>query len=235
MLRTPPRPQTARPEADLLVAAAPQVSDVVLQRIRQTAPEWSIRDESTAKRELDEIVDALAGRGRVVSLSGEAATEAALRERLVDAAAIHVGVPFRVNGASPLFSPAVLAGTAREKTASFADSEDAVLEAREIMSMALKADVAVLSDGAAMSMRDAADDLATVQWAWRAAGIPTLVVARWPADEAASFAIVRELHRRLRAGAPADASLQAACAAVRAESATRAPFYWAGWLTIGGR
>jgi CHAT domain-containing protein len=235
LLRTPPRPQTERPEAYLLAAAAPQVSEGVLQRIRQTAPEWSIRDESTGKRELEEIVGALPESGGVVALSGEAATEAALRERLPDAAAIHIGVPFRVNGASPLFSPAVLAGTAREKTASSADSEDAVLEAREVMNMALRADVAVLSDGAAMSMRDAADDLATVQWAWRAAGVPTLVVARWLADEAASFAIVRELHRRLRAGEAAEASLQAACAAVRAESATRAPFYWAGWLTIGGR
>ncbi len=93
-----------------------------------------------------------------------------MRERLAQADIIHLGAPFRVNGASPLFSPMLLATDA---------ANDGALEAREIMNLDLHAGVAVLSDGASMTMRDAADEVGAVGWAWRAAGVPAIVLPRW--------------------------------------------------------
>jgi CHAT domain-containing protein len=52
-------------------------------------------------------------------------------------------------------------------------------------------------------------------------------------DDAASDALIAELHVRLKAGdSPADA-LHAARMKVRKSDATSAPFYWAGWMIVG--
>ena len=134
---------------------------------------------------------------------------------------IHLGAPFRVNGASPLFSPMLLAPD---------PANDGTLDAREIMNLDLHASVAVLSDGASMTMRDAADEVGAVGWAWRAAGVPAIVLPRWAGDDAASIALLVTLHERLRAGDAPDIALQAARAKVRSGRGTGSPFYWAAWM-----
>jgi len=54
-----------------------------------------------------------------------------------------------------------------------------------------------LSDGAATSMRDGAAAAYVVQWAWLAAGVPSMIMPRWAGDPAASEALLAEFHRRL--------------------------------------
>jgi CHAT domain-containing protein len=100
------------------------------------------------------------------------------------------------------------------------------------MNLDLRARVAVLSDGASMSMRDAADEVGAIGWAWRAAGVPAIVVPRWAADDAAASVAMAALHERLRAGDAPDTALQAARARVRAGRETSAPFYWAAWMIL---
>jgi CHAT domain-containing protein len=90
-----------------------------------------------------------------------------------------------------------------------------------------------LSDGAATSMRDAAAAADTVGWAWRAAGVPSIVMTRWAGDEAVGAAMLGDFHTRLKAGELPDAALQGARAALRAREETRAPYFWAGWMIIG--
>ena len=114
-------------------------------------------------------------------------------------------------------------------------ANDSALEAREIMNLDLHAGVAVLSDGAAMTMRDAADEVGAVGWAWRAAGVPAIVLPRWPADDAVSTELLAALHARLRAGDAPDVALQAARAGDPLAPRDSAPFYWASWMLIGGR
>ena len=46
-------------------------------------------------------------------------------------------------------------------------------------------------------MRDAAARSGMLQWAWLAAGVPSLLCPRWSADEAVSTATVVEFHRAL--------------------------------------
>ncbi len=161
-----------------------------------------------------------------MTLTGPGATESALVERLPAADVVHLAAPFRVNGASPLFSPMLLARD---------PATDGTLEAREVMNLDLRADVAVLSDGGAMSMRDAADEVGMIAWAWRAAGVRNLLLPRWSPDEPASDAFLKAVHDRLRAGDAADVAAQAARATVRSTRATAAPFYWAAWMVVGFR
>jgi CHAT domain-containing protein len=88
-----------------------------------------------------------------------------------------------------------------------------------------------VSDGAAMSMWDAADEVPAVAWAWRAAGVPAVLLPRWAADDKPSDELLAELHGQLRTG-PADAALRAARTKVRSRDATAAPFFWAGWMLV---
>jgi CHAT domain-containing protein len=217
----------ASPADTMLAVGAPDVSDQVRERLKQTAPGWTIRSPEAVDRELQAVVPP--ERGRV--LSGQAATEPALRADVSSAAIVHVAAPFRINGASPLFSPILLAG---DRTGADA-AQDGALEAREIVNLELRAGLAVLSDGAAISMRDGAGAIDAVQWAWLAAGVPALVLARWPADAEAGNALLAELHRRLRDGATPREALHAAREAVRRRPQTAAPVHWAGWMLIAAR
>jgi CHAT domain-containing protein len=101
------------------------------------------------------------------------------------------------------------------------------------MNLDLHARVVVMSDGAAASMRDGAAAAETVGWAWRAAGVPSLVMPRWTGDATASTALLGEFHQRVRAGDDPGRALQAARAAIRANEETRAPYFWAAWMVIG--
>ena len=76
-----------------------------------TAPDWAVAAD--AAREADARAAAgMMGAAPDAVMTGGAATEIAFRERAPGAAIIHIGAPFRVNSASPLFSPILLGGDA---------------------------------------------------------------------------------------------------------------------------
>ncbi len=222
---TTPQGQGSAAGDRVVTVAAPELAPAVVERIAQTAPGWAIRTSASAEREAGLVGDHKNNATATV-LSGSAATEAAVRERLPSAGVVHLAAPFRINGASPLFSPVLLAPDA---------AHDGALEAREIMNLDLQARATILTDGAAMTMREAADEAPALGWAWRAAGVPVVIMPRWAGDESASDEIVTEWHRRLRAGEGAAEALQAARIKVRGQEETSAPFYWAGWLILAGR
>ena len=112
-------------------------------------------------------------------------------------------------------------------------ANDGALEAREIMRLDLDATIAVLSDGATMTMRAAADEVGAVAWAWRAAGVPSLVLPRWAADVVVSTELLVAFLARLRAGDTPDVALQAARSPIRSRPKTSAPFYWASFMLVG--
>ncbi len=145
--------------APVVVVTAPQIAPSVVEGLARTAPDWTLRAAPNAALELDAISKAIDA-DRLVVIQAEAASEAAVREGMVRADVLHVAAPFRVNGASPLFSPILLAPDA---------ANDGTLESREIMNLDLAARLAIFSDGAAMTMREAADEVPAVAWAWRAA------------------------------------------------------------------
>ena len=154
-------------------------------------------------------------------LSPEDASEALVRERLRFAERIHIAAPFRINAASPLFSPLMLAPDA---------ASDGTLEPRELMNLSLEARVTILSDGGAMSKRDSADEVASVAWAWRAAGVPMLMLPRWPSAPEASRAFLTALHERLRAGDSPETALHAARTRLRESGLPVSA--WAAWLAV---
>ena len=207
--------------------SAPQLSPAAQSHLQQTAPGWNVRAGDAASRESASVADVY-GEDSVV-LSGAEATESGFRAKAPAASALHIGAPFRINGASPLFSPLVLAG----EPAVESPDDNGALEVREVMNLDLRAHVAVFTDGTATSMLDGAAAADMVHWAWLSAGVPSVLIARWTSEADASARLLSEFHRRLRAGVePADA-LHAARATVRARPEWGAPSYWAGWMLMG--
>ena len=211
------------PSLDLLAVSAPILSQQASDQLAQTAPEWIVRPAAPAEAEVKTLLEG-ADPARNAAIDGGAATEAVLRDRLPAAAVIHFASPFRINGASPLFSSLLLAPD---------PAHDAALEAREVMNLELRARLAIFSDGSAMTMREAADEAGVIAWAWRASGVPALVMPRWRVEEAIATPFLAELHQHLRGGDSPEQALQAAARKVRANSRTSAPFFWAGWMLIG--
>ncbi len=213
----------------LVAAGAPDVSAPVRDRLKVTAPDWTLRAADAAEREI-EVAAAPYTDPLAATLLASVATEDALRADAERAAVLHLALPFRANSASPLFSPMLLTTPAVAKPESAADG---VLEAREIMNLTLRARIAVLTDGMALSMRNAAGAAPALHWTWLAAGVPAIVLPRWVSDDAAGRVLVAEFHARLRAGAAPAVALRAARLKVRSHEATAAPFYWAGWMLLG--
>ena len=73
-----------------------------------------------------------------------------------------------------------------------------MLEARELFDLDLHARAAVFTDGAALSMRAAAPALDIVRWAWRAAGVPSIVVPRWSGDAAATTVFLEDFYQQMK-------------------------------------
>jgi CHAT domain-containing protein len=228
LLHVPAVPAATADRTSLLIVASPELPAAVRDRVRTTSPGWMLPDETSANPEVPAIVEVFS-ESPVTVLSGSTATEIGFRDRAGDASVLHVAAPFRMNGASPLFSPVLLT----PGSANPLPDNDGVLETREVMNLELHARVAILTDGSGGSTRGAAPAADTVRWAWRAAGVPSVVFSRWPVDGADSLAVIRELYVRLEAGDPPEAALQAARAIARTGESTRAPYFWAGWMVVG--
>jgi len=228
LVRVPPLPVAAT--APLVAVGAPQLTSTVRDRVRMTSPDWSLRSAETADAEV-RLVGSVFEDPPSTVLLGQDATESGLRERSGAASLLHIAAPFRVNGASPLFSSVLLTPVATSVEAS-AD-EDGVLEAREVMNLDLHARTAVFSDGSTASMRNAAPAIDLVRWAWRSAGVPTIVLPRWATDDTHTSAVLKEFYARMKGGDQPEVAMQGARATVRSSDETRAPYFWAGWIVVG--
>ena len=252
MVSPPPAPDVT-PNAPVLVVHSPELPTKVVETLKITAPTWSLRTPEAAAHEVARI-----GADRVepapVVLAGAEASKAGLSRDLVASAssrnlpfsAVHLAAPFRVNSASPLFSPLLLAaeplpqaapGVPEDAAASIkeADAERAVnseLTIREVFALAPLAPLVMVSDPAALSRRDAAASLAPIAWAWRSAGASSLILRRWGGNDTAASTVIGRYYEALRADGCPSKAFRVARASLRASAEGRAPVAWAGWLEL---
>jgi len=215
----------------MLAVASPDTPPSLRDRLQATAPGWSLRAADAADAEIQAIASVFDDVPPKL-LRGSSATESAFRDLAGTAAIIHIAAPFRMNGASPLFSSMLLTPESAEGEP--LPDKDGALEAREVMNLDLHGAVTVFSDGGSASMRGAASAADVVAWAWRAAGIPAIVLPRWTSDDRTSAALLKTLYVRLTRDRESPASaLRSAATEIRASEATRAPYYWAAWQVVG--
>lgn len=116
-----------------------------------------------------------------------------------------------------------------------ADQEDGVLQAREILTLALDAALVTLSacDTGSGSLHGQ-DGVASLVRPFMAAGARTVVANLWAADDTFSLALMREFYRQLAAGLDVAGALrQAKLTMVERFGPQATPRLWSGVLAFG--
>ncbi len=133
----------------------------------------------------------------------------------------------------PMRSSIVLAQTGRKTR------DDGFLEAREIATMKLSAEMAVLSacDTGRGQIRDG-EGIVGLPWAIFVAGCPTTVVSQWKVDSVGTADLMTlmysHLYRNNRQATKAEALQKAAISMLNSTNKDfHHPFYWAGFILFG--
>jgi len=186
--------------------------------------------------EAGEEVKALArlyGAARSKVYVGAEAREDRVKSEAGQASILHFTTHGTFNDASPMYSYLSLADGG--------PNEDGLLEARELMQLDLKAELAVLSAcETARGRIGVGEGVIGFSWAMFIAGVPSIVVSQWKVESASTRDLMVNFHRSLISPAgpkqikptKADALRQAALKLLR-NSETSHPFYWAGFVLIG--
>jgi CHAT domain-containing protein len=80
----------------------------------------------------------------------------------------------------------------------------------------------------------AGDDWVGLARAFLHAGAERVIATLWPVDDWATAALMDRFYIELASGTDVRLALARAQRALRAERATAHPFYWAGFVIIGG-
>ncbi len=169
------------------------------------------------------------------------ATETALRTLVSRASVLHVATHGVLNDRYPMYSHLLLAPGGAD-TARAADDHlaDGRLEAWELLDMGITADIAVFS--ACQTARGGVrfgEGVIGLSWSLFAAGASTAVVSQWEVDSANTTNLMIAFHQRLlNAGATpstAPEALRQAAITLLKNPASRHPFYWAGFITVGAK
>jgi CHAT domain-containing protein len=158
---------------------------------------------------------------------GRKATEAVFKESAAQSRILHIATHGILDDESPMYSALLLASSGGHL-------EDGLLEAREIASLDLHADVAVLSACETGRGRfEAGEGIVGMAWAFLAAGCPTTVVSQWKAQSKATAELMVEFHRHLSRGVKPAVALQRATQTLRANPRYAHPLYWAPFIVVG--
>lgn len=164
-------------------------------------------------------------------LTGAAATEAVFRRDAPRSRVIHLATFGVLNKHNPLFSFVQLAG---------AGAEDGRLEVHEVFGLDLGADLVVLSacetgvGSGALADVPAGDDWVGLTRAFLHAGAGQVVGTLWPVDDWATAGLMERFYERSAPVADPTKALAEAQRALLTAPATRHPFFWAGFVAVGG-
>jgi CHAT domain-containing protein len=185
-----------------------------------------------AEREVDTL-GRIVGSGRSRIVVGTNANEKAFKSLASQYGTLHFATHGVLDNRNPLYSFLVLARRYGET------EEDGLLEAREVMNMDLRADLAVLSScETARGKIGAGEGVIGMSWAFFAAGCRTTLVSQWKVDSASTSALMIKFYqylqpsstkvRRTKAEALRLASLD-----LMKDERYRHPFYWAPFVLVG--
>ena len=164
-------------------------------------------------------------------LIGSAATEAAFRRDAPARRVLHLATYGVLNKQNPLFSYVELAPGA---------GDDGRLEVHEVFGLALSADLVVLSacqtglGSGALADVPAGDDWVGLTRAFLHAGAAHVVATLWPVDDWATAALMEQFYRGYGGGGDPVGALARAQRQLLGQPATSDPFYWAGFVAVGG-
>jgi len=175
-------------------------------------------------------VSRLAGTGTTV-LSGSAATESAFRREAPNYRVVHLASSGVLNKTNPLFSYVDLRPDGEH---------DGRLDVHEVFGLGLTADLVVLSACqtglAAGRFTDvpAGDDWVGLTQAFLQAGAGSVVATLWAIEDQATAVLMERFYEQVTEGATPASALAAAQRAMLRSASTAHPFYWSGFVAVGG-
>jgi CHAT domain-containing protein len=148
-------------------------------------------------------------------------------------ATIHLATHGVLDNRQPLYSHLLLTKTDGDP------ENDGLLEAREIMSMKLDADLAVLSACETANGKIApGEGVMGMSWAFFVAGTRSMLVSQWKVNSASTSQLMLNFYQALESNqAPSNGkkprALQKATLQLMRDERYRHPFYWAGFVLVG--
>ena len=164
-------------------------------------------------------------------LIGSQASEDAFRREAPARRVLHLATYGILNKPNPLFSYVDLAR---------GGGQDGRLEVHEVFGLTLSADLVVLSacqtalGSGALADVPAGDDWVGLSRAFLSAGAAQVVASLWPVEDRATAELMTRFYEGFTAGMDATGALAAAQRALLIAPATAHPFYWAGFVNVGG-
>ena len=232
MLRLRQQPANTSPaSAQLLALGNPAIGKAVAEQVKLTRRAERLEPLPEAEVEVKALARLYGAKLSRVYL-GAQATEARLKAEAANYDVLHLATHAVLDNASPMYSHIVLAQTAEN------NHEDGLLEAREMLTLDLKAKLVVLSAcETARGRVGTGEGVIGMMWALFVAGCPTSVVSQWKVDSASTTELMLEFYRHLKAPRPAANSkataLRQAALKLRRSGKYSHPFYWAGFIMVG--
>lgn len=227
------RPGHRAPPRTLLAFGNPDLGDPSAETSR-TRPIGDLVPLPEAERQIERLHQ-LYGEDRSRTYVGTEAREARAKAEAGDYRILHFATHGVLDDRNPMSSYVVLSQTDPS------DEEDGLLEAWELMTLDLDADLVVLSACETGRGRfGAGEGVIGMSWAAFVAGSPATVVSLWKVESRSTTELMVEFHRRLLAEPepghrpPSKAeALQHAALTLLQDSRYRHPFYWAGFVMVG--
>lgn len=212
---------------DLLAFADPVIGETQQSAVSQVRGD-RLEPLPAAKAEVNSIAS-LFGHDRAHVFQGSQATEAKFRELAGGPGILHFATHGVLSDRDPMFSSLVLASSGGAK-------DDGLLEAWEISGMKLNAGLAVLSACETARGLSTGEGLIGLSWSFFVAGVPRVVASQWKVESNSTADLMRSFYKDLRTGkgASVSRSLQRAMIGQIKKGGRRHPFYWAGFVSIGG-
>lgn len=164
-------------------------------------------------------------------LIGRAASEKTFKALAPGYSVLHLATHGVLDNRNPLYSHLLL-------TKSEGDVEnDGLLEAREIMTIKLNADLAVLSACETGNGKiGPGEGIIGMSWAFFLAGTRSMLVSQWKVNSASTSQLMMNFYQVFESGdsgVTKASALQNAVLKTMRENRYRHPFYWAGFVLIG--
>lgn len=185
-----------------------------------------------AETEVKSIAGSFSPIGRKIVI-GREATEKMFRALAPTYSTIHLATHGVIDNRQPLYSHLLLTKTEGDV------ENDGLLEAREIMNMNLRADLAVLSACETANGRvSPGEGVVGMSWAFFVAGTRSMLVSQWKVNSASTSQLMANFYK---ARASRDShirgnkakALQDAALKTMKDQRYKHPFYWAGFVVIG--
>jgi CHAT domain-containing protein len=214
----------------LLAFANPLVGNEAVSQFRNTTGGETFNPLPESETEVKSLAR-IFGQDHSRVFIGAEANEKAFRSLAASYGIIHFATHGMIYDRQPLYSYLLLSRTDADA------DDDGLLEAREVMNLNLRADLVVLSAcETARGRIGAGEGVVGISWAFFLAGCRATVVSQWKVSSSVTSELMVGFYRQLKksGGRSKANSLRTAALELMKSGRYRHPFYWAGFIIVGG-